>query len=351
MSENVVVGREPGRPLSSLVVRLVVIGMALLACWSLVATVGSGLFVLVHAFYLPVTLAAFWLGRMGTVAVGIVAGALAGPLLPAGVTPEASAAGADLIRMGFVVGFSVIGAWSVHRIRSQSATMQRLYARTLRGFVRALEYKDEETSEHCERVARNAVLLGRRMKLSPIRLEALYWAGYLHDVGKIATPTSILTKPGPLTENEYAVVKRHTVLGGDLLAQVSPAFQPIAEGVLYHHERWDGTGYPEGLSGTDIPLFGRILGVVDVFEALTSNRPYRAAMPEHQAAAIVREGIGSHFDPDAGNAFMEMLAEGRVGVEGRRPRHATSEAPDAFNPDVLESNGRKLRAAERRAWN
>src|SRR5690606_13984378 len=128
---------------------------------------------------------------------------------------------------------------------------------------------------HCERVAQNAVSVGRVLGLPTNDLKALYWAGLLHDLGKIGVPEDILRKPGRLTGDEYTVMKRHARLGYEILMTVSSAFEELAEGVYTHHERFDGAGYPRGLKGEDIPIFGRILAVVDVFEAVTSERPYR----------------------------------------------------------------------------
>ncbi|MEX2502829.1 MAG: HD-GYP domain-containing protein [Trueperaceae bacterium] len=327
--------QRPNGAVPAVTVRAALVVLALIASWLLLVTAGSELFVLVHAFYLPVTLAAFWLGGPSAVFVAIVAGVLTGPLLPVGVRPAEYAAVDWIVRTGFFVGFGVLAWILLGHIRAQARSMQSLYARTLRGFVRALEYKDVETSEHCERVARNAVLLGRRLDLSANRLEALYWAGFLHDVGKIATPAAILAKPGRLTGDEYDVVRRHAPLGADLLEGVSESFRSIAEGIRHHHERWDGMGYPDALSGVEIPVYGRILGVVDVFEALTSDRPYRAALPVAEAMAIVREGSGTQFDPDLTETFLALVAADRVYLQDRSGKASIVETPRTFNPDVL----------------
>ncbi len=327
--------RVPSWALPAVPVRASLVAAALLACWLLLVAAGSERFVLVHAFYLPVTLAAFWLGGPGAVAVALLAGLATGPALPDGVRPAEYVASDWMLRTGFFTGFSVLAWILLGRIRAQARSMRGLYARTLRGFVRALEYKDVETSEHCERVARNAVLLGRRLDLSANQLEALYWAGFLHDLGKLATPAEILAKPGRLTGEEYDLVRRHSDLGADLLEGVSASFRSIAEGVRHHHERWDGMGYPDGLAGDEIPLFGRILGVVDVFEALTSDRPYRAALPVADAMAIVREGSGTQFDPDLTERFLTLVAADRVYLQDRSGKASIVEAPRSFNPDVL----------------
>lgn len=320
------------RPFLNWFWRVAVIGLAMGACWLLLVALGASHFVLVHAFYLPVLLAAFWLGPVAGGVAGVIAGFFAGPFLPEQLAPQGYTFGAWVYRLGFFVGFGVLSGSLIERIYLQSLGVRQLYARTLRGFVRALEYKDVETGEHCERVARNAVMLGRRLGLSQQDREALYWAGYLHDVGKIATPAHILAKPGSLTETEFEVVKQHTVRGYDLLSHVSPAFEGIAEGVRHHHERWDGTGYPDGLAREETSLFGRILGVVDVFEALTSDRPYRRALAEEEAAAMVREGAGTHFDPRIAEVFLASWEAGLLHVEGRDGRYTGMEPPEVFDP-------------------
>jgi len=201
--------------------------------------------------------------------------------------------------------------------------------------MRLLEYKDEETSAHCERVAHNALALGHALGFDAQRRETLYWAGYLHDLGKLATPAQILLKPGRLTDAEYAIIQQHAAIGSELLIGVSPAFEEIAVGIRHHHERWDGQGYPDRLSQRDIPVFGRILTVVDVFEAMTSDRPYRKAIPVEDARAILDAEAEAQLDPDLTRLFLALEAEGKIHVEGRDGKHTGMVAPDHFNPEAL----------------
>lgn len=236
----------------------------------------------------------------------LATGLLAGPLLPHDLVPQAYASSAWIVRLAFFVGIGCISSWTVAALRDRTVRLQRMYAnvtrlssRTLRGFAQALEMKDEETASHCERVATNARLVATRLGLGRDEREVLYWAGYLHDIGKLSTPSSVLTKPGALT------------------------FAPIAQGVRCHHERWDGSGYPDGLAGRDIPVAGRMLAVTDVFEALTSARPYRDAWREGDAATWIREGAGS-LDAD------EIHVDARHG-------HRPSDEPPVFDSRVLES--------------
>ena len=154
--------------------------------------------------------------------------------------------------------------------------------------------------------------MGTELGFSESQLELLYWSALLHDLGKIAVPEYILLKPGPLTEEEYNQIKRHPGYGAELLESISPDFAPLAEVVRAHHERWDGAGYPLGLSGGRIPLMSRIIAIVDVFEALTSARPYRQPVPYGQAMAYISEGAGSQFDPQLVPLFDGLYQAGRL---------------------------------------
>lgn len=322
--------------------------------WLLLVAVGSSHFVLVHLMYAPILLAAFWFRRLGAVVTAVLAAVVAGPLLPAGVAPADYAGGAWLFRAGFFIVTGVIAGHlsallddRYERLRGMYGSITHLYARTLQGFMRLLEYKDEETSAHCERVARNALTLGHALGFDSGRLETLYWSGYLHDLGKLATPASILLKPGALTGAEYDIIKQHAAIGAELLVGVSPAFREIAVGVRHHHERWDGGGYPGGLFQRDIPAFGRILAVVDVFEAMTSERPYRKAIPVEDARVILDAAAGEQLDPELVALFLRLEADGAIHVEGRDGKHTGLEVPDTFNPEAWLAGAERPRGPRR----
>jgi HD-GYP domain-containing protein (c-di-GMP phosphodiesterase class II) len=170
----------------------------------------------------------------------------------------------------------------------------------------ATAVRDARTSEHCERVARNAVVIGEFLGLPSEDLIRLEWAARLHDVGKMAVPRSVLMKPGPLTPGETKAVRKHSSSGADLLRSASGALGPIAHIVRHHHENWDGTGYPAGLRGEAIPLESRIIAVVDVYEALTSDRPYRPKVSDTDVHREILSGAGSRFDPDVVIVFDEL---------------------------------------------
>lgn len=183
---------------------------------------------------------------------------------------------------------------------------QRLLLAAMSSLVNALEARDTYTHGHSEAVARHAVAIGKAMRMEGPKLERLKLAARLHDIGKIGVRDDVLLKPGRLTDEEFAHVKTHTTIAEDILRPI-PSVQDIIEAASCHHERWDGSGYPRELSGKDIPLLARIIAVADVYDALTSHRPYRPAMPADKAAAIIRDGRGSHFCPDCADAFPQSL--------------------------------------------
>lgn len=187
-----------------------------------------------------------------------------------------------------------------------------LDGKVLAGLVAALKRRDQGTQSHSERVAQNAFVIGRELQLNPANLETLYWSALLHDVGKLSVPEPILLKAGKLTEGEYSEVKRHPEYGAALLTSMSAEFATIADSVKAHHERWDGKGYPEGLYGQAIPQLSRIIAVVDVFEALTSVRPYREAMSLETALAYLQQESGGHFDPDVVRVFLTCFQRGEI---------------------------------------
>jgi putative two-component system response regulator len=173
--------------------------------------------------------------------------------------------------------------------------------------ARLAEYRDDATYEHPQRVGRTAALLAERLGLAPDKVETIRRAAPLHDVGKVGVPDRILLKPGRLTAAEFELMKSHTGIGAEILAGSSwPVLQMAEEIALNHHERWDGTGYPDGKVEDEIPLSGRIVIVADNFDALTHSRPYAAAWDPERAAAEIRRGSGQLFDPDVVDAFGEL---------------------------------------------
>jgi HD-GYP domain-containing protein (c-di-GMP phosphodiesterase class II) len=180
--------------------------------------------------------------------------------------------------------------------------------RALTALAAAVAAKDSETGAHTERVGELAVAIGRRVGVPEERLELLRWAGRLHDLGKIGVPNRILRKPGKLTEAEFAVMRLHAPRGGQVALR-SRVLADAAAIIRAHHERLNGSGYPDGLMGEQIPLESRVIAVADTWDALTCDRPYRAAMSSEQAAAIVRRESGPLLDPRCVDALFDVLAE------------------------------------------
>jgi HD-GYP domain-containing protein (c-di-GMP phosphodiesterase class II) len=177
----------------------------------------------------------------------------------------------------------------------------------LRRLALAAEYRDDNTPEHTQRVAALAARLGQGLGLSEVAVTHIRHAAPLHDVGKIAIPDSILLKPGRLTDAEFEVVKTHAEAGARVLAEAGSELLEVAENIARsHHERWDGTGYPDGLSGGDIPLVGRLVHVADVFDILVNERPYKEAFSVEDAAAEIQSGAGTQFDPEVVEAFADL---------------------------------------------
>jgi putative two-component system response regulator len=173
--------------------------------------------------------------------------------------------------------------------------------------ARTVEARDPDTSDHCERLAQLGVRLGRRLGLGEEDLTALRRGGYLHDLGKVGIPDSVLLKPGPLDAAEWGTMKRHVEIGVEICSPLR-SLRPVLPLIRHHHERFDGSGYPDGLAGGDIPLLARVFQVVDVYDALTNDRCYRKALNRETALSVmVDETNHGSWDPEAFEAFVLML--------------------------------------------
>ncbi len=175
----------------------------------------------------------------------------------------------------------------------------------------SVEEKDETTAGHCHRIERLALLTGERLGLSGDQLISLSYAAYLHDIGKMKVPDKILNKPGPLTDEEWEEMRRHPVYGEQMLAG-KEFLADAAKLVLAHHERHDGSGYPNRLKGEAIPIEARIIAVVDSYDAMTSDRPYRLGLPQGEACWELRKNRGTQFDPRVVEAFLTVLEQSDV---------------------------------------
>lgn len=220
-----------------------------------------------------------------------------------------------LVTIGVVLGAASFLVWismdnserHIDRIRRSEAKVRCAYERTLEAWSRALEYRDRETEGHSRRVTELTVRLAQELGLGEPELTRLRWGALLHDIGKLAIPDSILLKPGALTDEERELMCKHPVYARDMIAGI-PFLRSVVDIPYHHHERWDGRGYPEGLEGHEIPLAARMFTIVDQWEALRSDRPYRRAWSRDEAVEYLKTNAGSIFDPHLVRVFLDRVA-------------------------------------------
>jgi putative two-component system response regulator len=199
---------------------------------------------------------------------------------------------------------------ALEQLQAAHVLLKAVQEETIQRLSIASEYRDEETGAHIHRISHYTRLLAQRVGMDEEYVERIRLASPLHDVGKIATPDAILRKPGKHTPEEWEIMKTHSESGYRILAGSGfPVLDMAAEIALTHHEKWDGSGYPQGLKGEDIPLCGRLTAVADVFDALSTERVYKPAFPLEKCLRIIREGRGTHLDPAIVDVFLEHLDE------------------------------------------
>jgi putative two-component system response regulator len=196
------------------------------------------------------------------------------------------------------------------KVRERTQELQQTRLEIIRRLGRAVEYRDNETGLHVIRMSYYTASLARAIGMTPEASELLFQASPMHDIGKIGIPDRILLKPGHLDPDEWVVMRTHTTIGAEMLSgHDSELMQMACVTALTHHEKWDGTGYPQGLRDEAIPLVGRITAVSDVFDALTSTRPYKHAWSVEDAVTEIRQRRGTHFDPQLVECFCDLLPE------------------------------------------
>jgi HD-GYP domain-containing protein (c-di-GMP phosphodiesterase class II) len=292
--------RWRNRPAAALIVVA-----ALLSATGCVLAAGGPPTPLTHLFYLAVIPAAVLRGPRVGLAAGAVAGVLAEPV------PRALLGEAGDIDRGWVVraGALMLVGWvcgSLTRsLQRRVHDLETLNLETIFAFVRAIDARDPYTARHSEKVAAYAVELARALGLPPAACERIRLAGLLHDVGKLALERCVLQKAGLLSADEWRQVREHPGLSAHIIGGVAH-FAPFLPGARHHHERYDGHGYPDGLAGTQIPLDARVLAVADAYDAMTSHRSYRGALPHAEAMERLEAGSGSQFDPVCVEAFATL---------------------------------------------
>jgi putative nucleotidyltransferase with HDIG domain len=193
--------------------------------------------------------------------------------------------------------------------------LEKFFFDTIRAIVATIDAKDGYTHRHSERVAGFATRIAAELGRPGEEIELVKLSGLLHDVGKVGVPEAILNKPGKLTKEEFDEIKKHPVHGVNILSHIeSPRFQAILPGVRHHHEKWDGSGYPDGLAGDKIPFLGRLLAVADVLDALSSDRSYRKGLGFDKTVEIIQQDAGSHFDPSVAEAAASLHSRGELEV-------------------------------------
>ena len=318
----------------------ILVGFLLLVGGALAHSSGGPTSPWVHSMYLPILLSAVFFGQAGAVVTAVLAGLIIGPWMP-------DAGGESLVSLWLVSTFffALVGGLAgqaqhllAERLEQGESMVQKLatvHSRTLTAFASTVDLRDKPTAGHSARVAHNARAMALALDLPDENVRTVYWSGLLHDLGKLAVPEAILQKPGRLTDAETEHMRRHSNVGADLVLSLSTDLRAIAEGIRSHHERWDGRGYPLGLTGEEIPLAGRILTVVDVFEALTCARPYRRPALARDAMAYLREGSGVQFDQGLVELFEDLYWRGAI-YTAADPRAAmTVEEP----PMVVSDDG------------
>jgi HD-GYP domain-containing protein (c-di-GMP phosphodiesterase class II) len=183
--------------------------------------------------------------------------------------------------------------------------MHAMFLGMLHALTSAIDAKDSYTHGHTERVAKLSHMLAEAAGLDRETVERVYISGLVHDVGKIGVPESVLCKPGKLTDDEFGLIKMHPEIGARILQDIRQ-MQDLLPGVMHHHERWDGNGYPHGLAEKDIPLFGRLIGLADAFDAMISTRTYRSAMDLDTVLGEIRRCAGTQFDPELAEVFLQL---------------------------------------------
>jgi putative two-component system response regulator len=214
------------------------------------------------------------------------------------------------------------------QLNKANEDLRSLFIGSIKALAQALEAKDRYTQGHSARVAEESVRIARYLSLSEDEIQNIWIAGFLHDIGKIGIQESVLNKPGRLDPDEWELVKQHPVFAARILEPIEE-LGAVIEMVRHHHEHFDGTGYPDGVAGADIPLGARILAVADAYDALTSERPYRGPVPEDEALKVFEEESGTQFDPVIASAFLGCKRERANGYSAAAPSFGTDGLHDA----------------------
>lgn len=301
------------------------------AIFLIVYLTGGTIKVYANLMYIPIAVVASTNGMKRSVIHAIFSALLVGPFMPIEVKSNIMQDAINwIIRLVIYVAIAIVISFFADYYRKEFESNKKKDTEiteaqfsTIYSLVKLAESRDDNTGAHIERVSKFCKILAEKLRNTPKYnnyinddyIEIIYKASPLHDIGKVGIPDIILLKPGKLNENEFDIMKTHTSIGAKTLLEVKrkyPDNKLLELGISitnYHHERWDGTGYPKGLKGTDIPLSARIMAVADVYDALRSKRVYKEACAHEEAIKILRKGRGTQFDPDVIDIFLENEAE------------------------------------------
>jgi putative nucleotidyltransferase with HDIG domain len=231
-----------------------------------------------------------------------------GPLPSAGSGETAELEWLDFLEMlSSQAAIAIDNAQLFENLKRANLDLAIAYDATISGWSRALDLRDEETEGHTQRVTEMTLRLAKALGMGEDEMAHIRRGALLHDIGKMGIPDAVLLKPGELNDQEWQIIRQHPQLAAEMLAPVAYLRQALVI-PYYHHERWDGTGYPRGLRGEQIPLAARVFAVVDVWDALNSQRPYRKAWMRKETLEYIREQSGRHFDPQVVKAFLRQVA-------------------------------------------
>ena len=311
---------------------LATIGRPLLVTATVYSLVSTGLVATALALSSNKSIATSWKAGVINCAPGSFVGACTAAIASALVTKT----GYWIMPLGFAPIYLTYRTYKVYRgrIEDEQRHVQQtsdLHLATIEALARAIDAKDQNTQTHIRRVQTYAARMAKAVGLSTSEIQCVKTAALLHDIGKLAVPEHILSKPGPLTQEEFQKIRIHPEVGAEIIAAV-PFPYPVAPIILSHHERWDGKGYPQGLKGEQIPIGARILTIVDYFDAITTERPYHKALPQDSAVALLRHESGLALDPTLVRVFVELLPS----LVAEDDAH--SEALEAMHAKALEGH-------------
>jgi len=262
--------------------------------WWLVYAAGGTVSAVTHVMYVPVVLSALAWGTLGGLSGGVVAGLLMAATPVNVATGQWQTVPNILVRVLFFVAVGMLVGYSVQRNRRQNREMQNLLIQSVTALTNAISVTHAQTARHSLRVAEVSTQIGQHLRLDENRLFVLRMGSLLHDIGKLAVPLEILDKPARLTPEEYGVVQEHTLAGSSILGAFDYSLiGSVQDIVRHHHERLDGSGYPDRLKGGEVTLLARVVAVADVYDALTSTRAYRLRMSHEEAKDVLRTGAAA----------------------------------------------------------